>query len=360
MNIRQILEEHEPSAKEVFHALEQRTVSVRPSSQSYRYRFLSGAQEINMLSWYQEVQNNQVRPTEHWFQQNQDRLVCAIHAGLIAQGRSHMLLGAFRWQKRTALSQLFEAMLHELQAGSPLASIAIGRMILEHIGAVALLEKDADTCFVTSNNQLERWNQLSAFGECLAQRLKGTRIDWDNYLEKGLRSGKRKSYKPEALGTDLTAKDLLSGVDLLDKQVKGARRAYELASEFAHPNIGVHWASVADASTVPIANGLRFWTWLYSAEHPRRSMEQFAPIFMEFFEILVDSSDRFQEMDIRLGEHQARAKRVHREEIQQALSQHPLAFNLRDPCVCLSGVLLENCCGKTLKKVQRKLLKKAR
>ena len=147
----------------------------------------------------------------------------------------------FRWSRASTVEELASQAYQSASDNSLVMAIAALRSILEVSGNAALLEKDLSELAEPKDENVARINWLGEFESVIDGRIAGIRVDYSALTRDGLRGAKKFSYKSGELEADLTAKDLLKGVDILDKRIKGARAAYEFFSEFVHPNLASVW-----------------------------------------------------------------------------------------------------------------------
>src|SRR5262249_45644029 len=83
-------------------------------------------------------------------------------------------------------------------------------------------------------------------------RAYGTRVDWQGIIRAPVNQRFEKEdvkYEVSDNRADVTAPQVLGGIDRLDKVVPGTRAAYEILCEFAHPNVGGLLATTATVTT---------------------------------------------------------------------------------------------------------------
>lgn len=256
----------------------------------------------------------------------------------------------FRWSRASTVEELASQAYQSAKDNSLLVAITALRSILEVSGNAALLERDLHELAEPKDENVARMDWLSEFESVIDGRIAGVRVDYSALTRNGLRGAKKFSYKPGELEADHTAKDLLKGVDVLDKRIKGARAAYEFFSEFAHPNLASVWTHY-DRTEVKIRvldiHG-------YAVHHQRRHvgaafLDTFGSVVSEGIEIAGECVDELLRIDIVLkaeGEAMARhAKRA----IREIIKRDPAAFDSRELCPCNSGRNIQQCCGKLIK-----------
>jgi hypothetical protein len=256
----------------------------------------------------------------------------------------------FRWSRASTVEELASQAYQSANDNSLLMAITALRSILEVCGNAALLDRDLQELAEPKDENVARMDWLGEFESVIDGRIAGVRVDYSVLTRNGLRGTKKFSYKPGELEADHTAKDLLKGVDVLDKRIKGARAAYEFFSEFAHPNLASVWTHY-DRTEVKIKvldiHG-------YAVHHQRRHvgaafLDTFGSVVNEGIEIAGECVDELLRIDLVLkaeGEAMARhAKRA----IREIIKRDPAAFDARELCPCNSGKNIQQCCGKLIK-----------
>ena len=255
----------------------------------------------------------------------------------------------FRWSRASTVEELASQAYQSASDNSLVMAIAALRSILEVSGNVALLEKDLRELAEPKDENVARMDWLSEFESVIDGRIAGVRVDYSALTQNGLRGTRKFSYKPGDFEADLTAKDLLKGVDILDKRIKGARAAYEFFSEFVHPNLASVWTHY-DRTEVKISvRDIHS----YAVHHQRRHvgaafLDTFGSVLYEGIEIAGECVDDLLRIDLVLkaeGEAMARhAKRA----IREIIKRDPAAFDSRELCPCNSGKNIQQCCGKLI------------
>jgi hypothetical protein len=256
----------------------------------------------------------------------------------------------FRWSRASAVEELARQAHQSAKDNSLLVAITALRSILEVSDNTVLLERDLHEIAEPKDESVSRMEFLTEFESVIDGRLAGVRVDYAVLSRDGLRATRKFSYKPGELEADHTAKDLLKGVDILDKRIRGARAAYEFFSEFAHPNLASVWTHY-DRTEIKIRvldiHG-------YAVHHQRNHvgaafLDTFGSVVNEGIEIVGECVDEALRIDLLLkaeGEAMARhAKRA----IREVIKHDPAAFDARERCPCNSGKNIQQCCGKLIK-----------
>ncbi|MEP7316070.1 MAG: hypothetical protein ABI667_05190, partial [Sphingomicrobium sp.] len=227
----------------------------------------------------------------------------AMAAHIYDIGRTANLLHAFRWTKRKAIAECLGALKFSLGHGELLPALVLARVIIEHIGVYALFDHDSSRIVRESDSPKDRGDWVLEVRAALIPRLMGTRIDLADYFVNGLKGKSRKGYEAKEGYFDQEAKDLLKGVDRLDKTVKGIRNAYEFLSEYGHPNYPTFQLGVATAEVTRHRLGFRMLRKLYAADRVSRVVvDEQRLLLRDTWELLVEAVERFLELDIKLAE----------------------------------------------------------
>lgn len=256
----------------------------------------------------------------------------------------------FRWSRASTVEELANQAHRSAKDNSLLLAITGLRSILEVAGNAALLERDLKELEEPKDENFALMNWLSAFESIIDGRIAGVRVDYSVLTKNGLRGTKNFSYKPGEFEADQTAKDLLKGVDVIDKRIKGARSAYEFFSEFAHPNFAsvlTHYDHTEVKIKVLDIHG-------YAVHHQRRHvgadfLDTFGSLVAEGIEIAGECVDELMRIDLVLKtEGETMAKHV-KKAIREIIKRDPAAFDSRELCPCNSGKNIQQCCGKLIK-----------
>jgi hypothetical protein len=168
-------------------------------------------------------------------------------------GAVSSMLAVYLWTKRSVVADIGELLVESLKGTSFLLPFILVRPILEHAGNLILFSKKRDELkLVELNKPKDKEYLLIDYSALLARSGKATRIEWGTMMTTPIDIGKTKSFKPGLAELDVTAEGLMQGIDQLDKKIKGARKAYDLASEFAHPNVGPHQIFIREAKSTKI------------------------------------------------------------------------------------------------------------
>lgn len=355
-SIREYLSDKNPEYRSTFDNLDSVLSSLLNDRSSVHYKYASAQQSLAAFRrTTQLVSSGELTPEN--IERHNDELAFGMRLFLYDKGKASSLLNTFIYTKRAAIKDLGTSLQNAVAGLNVISSIVLVRAILEQVAAASVATKEINKIFdfneLTVNEKSER---IILLCEIVSKRGKGTRIDWKAYLSKSLREGKKKSYKVEDGAVDLTASDLMNNVDILNKSVKGARKAYEFASEFAHPNIGAHFLYVQSASSKVLADDIRIWERISARDFPKDGIDALEERIVELFEIAVEAISHLNILIDQLEAKQKTIKTWVKDIIKKGIDNQPLIFNLKEPCPCFSGQEFGKCCGKKLKALHRRLL----
>lgn len=256
----------------------------------------------------------------------------------------------FRWSRASIAEDIAMQSYNSAEEKSLIVSIMSLRSLLEIVGNAALLEKDLQEISQPNDKNVARMEWLNAVRSVVDVRLEGVRVDYSELIKNGLRETKRYTYKPSLGEADKTAKDLLKGIDVLDKRIKGARAAYEFFCEFTHPNLAsvlTNYEGTESRLRVIDIHG-------YAAHHRQRHigaffLKTFGSLLAEGIEIVGDCVDELLRIDLALKSLGEAASRHAKKTIRELIKNDPTSFDSRELCPCNSGMNIQRCCGKMIK-----------
>lgn len=309
------------------------------------YRYPSQTQYNSLIEWSIQFRNESKFMAAQHDPDFQFHWNLSIKSQAYNLGKFPALYNSFIWVKANAVQKMSLSIVNALASQNDiLLAINTGRSLLEQIGSLSLAEKSISAFFeaIQLDNKEEDW--LFGFEDEIRKWTHGTRINWEDYYQKGLRNGSRGSYDSNKGHFGVEAEGLMQGVDLLAKKVKGARKAYEFASEFVHPNHGIFAISLSDYEYSKRDDGLILWKRLYSSHHSLAGQNNLKPLLAEYFEICSEAIQRSTQLLIALRSHSSTVKVQSRKSVKQILKAQPDAFVEDDLCPCFSGKVLRNCC----------------
>ena len=277
-----------------------------------------------------------------------------VAAHIYNVGRTANLLHAFRWTKKKAIAECLGTVKFSLDHDSLLPALVLARTILEQIGTYALFHRDVSCLTPADESPNAAGDWVLDVQHALIPRAMGTRIDWADYFSNSLKGKGRKGYKAKDGYFNLGAKDLLNGIDLIDKSVRGVRNAYEFLSEYGHPNYPSLQLGVVSAELTPHRHGFRMLHKVYTGDRaPRFVVEEQRFLLRDVWELLVASLDHFLELDKKFADIQKEVSKRTHSWVRKALRKHSAdtIFRYADPCPCFSGKIVGCCCGKGVMRI---------
>ena len=198
------------------------------------------------------------------------------------------------------------------------------------------------------NLHIPNFDLIADVRSTVVPMLFGTRVNWGNFFEIPLNSGKTKGYKPAENTIDLTAELLMKNVDSFDKSVKGIRKSYDFLSEFAHPNIGGYFIYRSNKSTVMKPSPFKFAETVISSDTPSFSLKELSPVIHQLLSIINSALSKFEEET----KEYENIQKIINKDIKLIIKVNILRtsefWNSREPCPCLSGKEISKCCGKKI------------
>jgi hypothetical protein len=161
--------------------------------------------------------------------------------GIIVRNNAlpHVQHRAFVYANRLAVLRLLGAMRDGFSRDDLFVPLIAFRTILENVGQLLLLNRETARVpdavdFDTANHAQE------GFSGAVSKIALGTRIDWERALTSEMSGSARDiTYTPDPSRADRLSASVLKAVDLVDRDIAGTRRLYEILCEFSHPNVGV-------------------------------------------------------------------------------------------------------------------------
>ncbi|NKX31621.1 hypothetical protein HGG63_07735 [Alteromonadaceae bacterium A_SAG1] len=309
------------------------------------YRYPSQTQYNSLIEWGIQFRNESKFMAAQHDPDFQSHWNLSIKSQAYNLGKFPALYNSFIWVKANVVQKMSLSIINALASQNDiLLAITTGRSLLEQIGSLALAERSICTFFETIQPDSKEEDWLFGFEDEIRKWTHGTRINWEDYYKKGLRDGSRGSFDSNKGHFGVEARGLMQGVDLLAKKVKGARKAYEFASEFVHPNHGSFAISVSEYEYTKQDDGLILWLRMYSSNHSLAGQKNLESLLAEYFEICAEAIQQSVQFLIALKSHNSTIKVQSRKSVKQILKAQPEAFVQDDLCPCFSGKILRNCC----------------
>ncbi|RTL37270.1 MAG: hypothetical protein EKK48_24520 [Candidatus Melainabacteria bacterium] len=281
-------------------------------------------------------------------------------AFVYAKGDPVRLLKQLLATRQMALRQLLHVIVDCIDEGNFFVALICCRNIIEIVAHFnqALLEINS---YPTPTNFEESVKVEEQLTDQLAKRVFATMVDWQALAEnpKELIRKNDIKYRPEAnrLDRDASKMRIMTPIDKLDKKVPGARGAYEVLSEFAHPNVGIVFAFTTEATHRTDANGVKWIHKKMAMESPIGLFRDLGAVFSELLLVVADCVTYFEQLcDKELNEQLAKVQRMCQILIRHHVRTIKVAKNGRDKrllqtldgyseCPCVSGAKLKFCCG---------------
>ena len=272
-----------------------------------------------------------------------------VRAGIYDLARPAAQLRAYSQVVRVALVEHAKLAANKLAEGKLLTGLVALRGLIERIGALADNERRISNQLGSGDITLQEVLDAS---ETIMKAIYGIRIDWVALAAAELRSFDPKDlpYKARPLTADMTARNVLTGVDLLEKRAPGTRVAYEVLCEFLHPNIG-------DLVSSSLASDSSHDHW--GTRHMRRTIglgaadlsRQFdlARVLDGVFEITTELVGLVPDLLSKLDELISTASKATKKAQHSTIRRNRDLFLRADPCPCLSGKTIRACAPMALK-----------
>lgn len=168
-------------------------------------------------------------------------------------------LEAFLQVSGVIILELCQAAIRHFEAREIAASYMMIRSMVERIANVAALE-DALQDFARATASPEKPSEpLILAADKIGKALYGTRLDWLKLSNADLRTTAKEDlmYVRKQLTMDVSARNVLSSMDKLDKRIRGIRVSYDVLCEFLHPNVGDLYSATLKATSYSDAFGTR-------------------------------------------------------------------------------------------------------
>lgn len=168
-------------------------------------------------------------------------------------------LEAFLQVSGVIILELCQATIRHSEAHEIAASYMMIRSMVERIAHVAALE-DALRDFARATASPDKPSEpLILAADKIGKSLYGTRLDWLKLSKADLRVTTKEdlTYVRKQLTMDVSARNVLSSMDKLDKRVRGIRVSYDVLCEFLHPNVGDLYSATLKATSYSDAFGTR-------------------------------------------------------------------------------------------------------
>lgn len=255
-------------------------------------------------------------------------------------------LRTLEYSKKVICLKLLEGVILGLHANNLFVSMASMRSAMEHIGqlnllvrALASLPKPDD-----ANGAIAAWGSYA--GE-VTKRLYATRIDWPNLTRGDFRRDKarRFEYRKSEYLADMEAADLLKGVDKLGSRVAGARLAYDVLSEFVHPNYGTVLSVTESVQLQKDRHGLDWQLRRIGLGFPGSMASEAKQVLVDTFLVFSETFCLFESLSEEVAGVSGRLLECVQTVVRQVLEADKTIFDRNEPCPCGGGKKLKKCCG---------------
>jgi hypothetical protein len=184
--------------------------------------------------------------------------------------------------------------------------------------------------------------------------LYGARRDWMKLAAAELSDGsppEADAYSVAPGFANMEARNTLSYVDELNKQVKGVRRAYEVLCDFLHPNVGDLFSASVDFRYRTDRHGLKLYCRTLGLGPTDRSVHlDLGKTVTNVLTIASDAISRVPEIHALLQRNSNSAMIITQTWMRGALSANPKLFERDELCPCLGGARVYQCCGRKTEK----------
>jgi len=248
-----------------------------------------------------------------------------------------------------ALSRLLRGADNALKDSDFVVAFICYRGCMEQVAHMAILERDLAKLQPESKYPAAQ-RFVGAAYEVLCSRLYATRVSWQQFADPTLFEQsilkEEISYATHEDRLDTTAKSCLSGIDHLNKRLKGTRACYEILCEFAHPNVGTLVAFTRSAEPRIDSGGVPWVDKTLDEKAPFALLQEFGFIVERLCGAVALSLDEFQS---HIFPDLIRFERTLQPAIQalcrKTIHNNPALVDRYGPCPCLSGNKTRFCCG---------------
>ncbi len=270
-------------------------------------------------------------------------------AAIYDMARSSAQLRAYQ---QVAAIALFE---HAAAASS---LIATGKIMLGFgclrgfIERTAILAENVRRLTPLASSDTE-FGAILAAGEVIARTLYSTRLNWHALSGNDLRAIKPADldYQKQEDSADMGAKNILNGIDRLEKLVPGTRATYSVLCEFLHPNVGDLISSTQTSRAFADSSGTRFIS-RQIGRGPSYLAGQFeiGTVISTANDISSDIAAKVPELLKELQVISDNVARATKKSQHKALRINRNIFSRSDLCPCLSGKTIAGCAPLAVKK----------
>jgi hypothetical protein len=254
-------------------------------------------------------------------------------------------LGAFLWVRATLISDALYAFQLLLERRLFVQSLLQLRSVIELVSAYPLLKQDLAAALESCGSDSRTY--VLKCGEAIAVRGKGTKLDWSHPRVAEFRTGDTKHFKATPGKLDLTAKDLMKGIDALSKVVAGARKTYDFLSEFAHPNAPQFATMIDRIDSHTTSRGAKLTGYFFDSSRTFGA-SLVVPVLADLLAIVCDVVEYAVHSSAELAQTKLHIEAETRRAIRAMIRTFSGSVKATDPCPCFSGRIAVACCGRLL------------
>ena len=258
-------------------------------------------------------------------------------------------LSQYIWSKRKAVSDGIMHLKYAMSNNSLSLCMMQMRGIFEQIADFVVVDENTKNSLSPTDSIQENIVKIDDISAVIHQHMLATRIDWENYMSKATKGSKKKSYKPEEGFQSVEAKSVLNSIDILEKKIKGVRRAYEFLCEFTHPNIGTYLSCRISKKVVDKNSPLMFIETNLGTEISKEGIEFLSLPIVGSFQLFAECLFEFEKSAVSLKKLELKIRNHTISSTKRNLKNFPEVWNKNEPCFCLSGKNIGSCCGRKLR-----------
>jgi hypothetical protein len=246
--------------------------------------------------------------------------------------------------KQMALVQLLDVTISSLAEGRLFVALLCLRSIIEHVAHFNDLLAQIQSYSVGSVGFDEINKKLSEITDKLVKSTYSTRVDWMS-LGEGKRKEKEIEYKAKESRADLEARRIGKAVNRLGNRVKDIRTFYDILCEFAHPNVGVHFALTRSAKPIRDKEGVYWVRKEFASDAPTGFEEPIKRLVPDIFFKLAECLGLFETLLVEAETEREKVLKIAQTGLREYLKTKRDLLNAYAPCPCGSDLKVRFCCG---------------
>lgn len=270
----------------------------------------------------------------------------STRAMIYNQSAAARQLEAFLQVSGVIILELCQAAIRHFEAREMAASYMMIRSMVERIANVAALE-DALQDFAHAAPSPDKPSEpLILAADKIGKALYGTRLDWQKLRNADLRVSAKEgvAYVRKQLTMDVSARNVLSSIDKLDKRVRGVRVSYDVLCEFLHPNVGDLYSATLHATSHSDAFGTRHITReIGLGPKDASTAPDFMAVMSQVLSISCDAIHLLPSMMAELDALSRKANDMAKGFAHVVRRNYKNLFRKDDLCPCLSGMTIRKC-----------------